>query len=258
MSMIKKILFFALLSLSSLSYADTKDIYINESYNLSRKMLLEKVYKDNKKTVYCEIPFDDKNRLLFPKWFDVSKVADRYNRLEIEHIIPAEAFGVYIKQWWQGDKLCIDKKGKSFKGRKCAEKTSRLFRLMQADMYNLYPSVGSVNAVRGNLDFAKIADYMPSVFGACQIKIADGKIEIPDNVKGVVARVYLYFENEYPFFKIKEEQKPLFLKWDENFPVTAFECLRTYRIEQLQHNENKPVKDRCIQKHLWPQNIKEN
>ncbi len=252
MTVLKKILFVILLLPTSLSFANTKDVFINESYTLARKKLLKEVYQDNRQTIYCQIPFDQDNNLIFPEWFDISKVADRYNRLEIEHIIPAESFGIYIKQWWQGDIHCLDKANQPYKGRRCAEKTSRLFRLMQADMYNLYPSVGSVNAVRGNLEFAQIPAYIPSVFGPCQIKIADKKIEIPDPAKGIVARVYLYFEQQYPFFKISEKDKMLFTKWDSDFPVTQFECLRTYRIETIQNNENKIVKQRCIQKNLWP------
>lgn len=226
--------------------------YANESYPVARNKLFKEVYIDNRHTLYCQIPFDENKQLLFPKWFDVSKVSERSQRIEIEHVIPAEEFGAYIKQWWNGDENCIDKNNQSYKGRKCAEKTSRIFRLMQADMYNLYPSVGSINAIRGNFDFAEFPNYVPSLFKECKLKIADNKVEIPDNAKGIVARIYLYFENQYPFFQINKDQKDLFIKWDTNFPVQKDECNRTYRIEQIQKNENKIVKNRCQKMGFWP------
>lgn len=53
----------------------------------------------------------------------------------------------------EGDAQCVDNRGKAFKGRKCAEKVSREYRLMQADLYNLYPAIGAVNALRQNYNF---------------------------------------------------------------------------------------------------------
>ncbi len=251
----KKIIFNILILFFGFSeqvFADEKPFYANESYASSRNKLFKEVYIDHRKTLYCQIPFDKKKILIFPKDFDVSKVANRVNRVEIEHVIPAEEFGSYVKQWWMGDKNCIDKENNSYKGRKCADKTSRIFRLMQADMYNLYPSVGAVNAIRENAEFSELPDFMPSLYKNCAIKIADNKVEIPDEAKGIVARIYLYFEQQYPFFQIKENQKKLFLKWNQNFPVDEWECLRTYRIEQIQRNENQIVKSQCLQKNLWP------
>lgn len=46
--------------------------------------------------------------------------------------------------------MCIDNRGAPFKGRKCAEKSNITFRLMQSDMYNLFPVIGAVNAEQGN------------------------------------------------------------------------------------------------------------
>lgn len=251
--MLKKVL-----CLSSLLFAfplcalSHEGIVTNDSYSRSRRLLLNEVYKDNKKTLYCNIPFDENNNLIIPEWFDVSKVADRSHRIEIEHVIPAEKFGLYIKQWWKGDPLCMDKNGEPFKGRRCAEKTSRIFRLMQADMYNLYPSVGSLNAIRAQYDFGEFPKFFPSLYKGCQIKLADGKIEIPDTAKGTVARTYLYFQEQYPFFKLSAKELQLFQKWNQTYQVTPWECLRTYRIEQIQFNENTFVKSQCVQKNLWP------
>ena len=80
----------------------------------------------------------------------------RAHRIEWEHVVPAEAFGQSFKEWREGHPDCVDNRGKSFKGRKCAEKVNPEFRQMQADMYNLYPAVGEVNGLRSNYSMAMI------------------------------------------------------------------------------------------------------
>jgi len=57
-------------------------------------------------------------------------------------------FGRTFKEWRDGNAQCVNSKGKSFKGRRCAEKVNKEYRYMQADMFNLYPAIGAVNALR--------------------------------------------------------------------------------------------------------------
>ena len=67
--------------------------------------------------------------------------------------MPAENFGRAFKEWREGDGRCTNEKGHFYKGRRCAEKMSAEYRLMQADMYNLFPAVGAVNAIRSNYNY---------------------------------------------------------------------------------------------------------
>jgi len=39
--------------------------------------------------------------------------------------------------------------------------------------------------------------------------------------------------------------------WDRQYPVDAWECTRAKRIEKLQDNENKFVKQPCVASGLW-------
>ena len=76
---------------------------------------------------------------------DVAKVSDdhlvyEYNIRKDAYFsdgVPLDAnnFIFYLK--------CI-KNGKKFKGRKCARKISKKFRLMEADLYNLQPTIGEL------------------------------------------------------------------------------------------------------------------
>ena len=144
----------------------------------------------------------------------------------------------------------MDRRGKTFKGRRCAEKASREYRLMQADMYNLFPAVGAVNAVRRNSQYAELPDIRSS-FGLCRAKAQGNRFEPPDRSKGELARAVLYMDQEYPAYTLTPQEKSLFLIWSRQDPVDAWECTRARRIEALQGNENRIVKEQCVGAGLW-------
>lgn len=114
-----------------------------DSFNEAKKLLLDSIYTDHRLTLYCGSRFDQAKRVYFGKEFTpVKSSLNRAARLEWEHVVPAEAFGKSFKEWMEGHPSCVEKSGKPFKGRKCAEKASLEFRFMESDMYNLYPESG--------------------------------------------------------------------------------------------------------------------
>lgn len=233
--------------------------YSNASFEKAKNILIEKVYTDHFQTLYCKATFDPKTKEIteYPDGFDETVLAERAKKIEFEHVVPAENFGRFFKEWREGNPLCVDKKGKSYKGRKCAQKINILYGLMEADMYNLYPAIGSVNAVRSNFNFTELPENIPSTFGSCTFKIADKKAEPPEDVKGIIARTTLYFESAYTLqYKLSSAQRKLMQSWSEKHPVTIWECLRASRIEAQQFSENKIVKQACKKAKLWPEDVK--
>ena len=210
--------------------------YTISSFSKAKKLLLNNVYTDYFQTVYCQATYlpETKQIVHYPPNFNQTVMAKRAQRIEFEHIVPAENFGRFFKEWREGAPACVNKNNKPYQGRKCAEKTNIIFAFMEADMYNLYPAIGSVNAARSNYNFTELPE------------------NIPDEAKGVIARTTLYFEAAYaPRFRLSAAQKQLMKKWAEKYPVTPWECKRTARIEKLQHSENQITKNACILAHLW-------
>ena len=257
--MVKGAICFVLsVSLLSSVFAYAQNVQIT-SFSKAKQFLLKDVYTDYFKTVYCHATYHPENKkiLTYPLFFDRTIMQNRSDRIEYEHIVPAENFGGILPEWKNGHKSC-QTKGKPYKGRRCAEKANHSFKLMQADMYNLYPAIGSVNGVRSNKQFVQLPRFVPSSFGTCHFKISDDKAEPPNRSKGIVARTHLYFDEVYfPQFKLSNKQTLLMIEWHLKYPVTQWECIRTYRIEQIQKSENLITKQACQKANLWPKENKQ-
>ncbi|MBQ9537553.1 MAG: endonuclease [Desulfovibrionaceae bacterium] len=140
----------------------------------------------------------------------------------MEHAVPTENFGRAFVEWREGHPQCIDRHGKPFKGRNCAQKVNLEYRRMQADMYNLFPAIGAVNAERSNFNYAELPDQ-PNAFGSCPMKIADRKAEPPQWAKGELARAALYLDWAYaPLYRLSKQQKQLFLAWHKQYKVSEW------------------------------------
>lgn len=251
-------LFFLLFFAPIVGYAQN-DFNPKNSFTRAKNLLLDEVYFDYKKTVYCQADFNDDREIIPPKGFNMAALADRSERVEVEHIVPAENFGKSFSAWTEGHPLCVTRNKKKYKGRRCAEKANPLYRKMQTDLYNLYPAIGSINAIRENMDFGHLSEIVPSYFGSCPFKLENETIEPPQIARGIIARAYLYFNDTYaPFFVLSPQKKELMEEWNLKYPVDKWECIRTFRIEIIQENENTFVKQACIQKGLWPDHQEKN
>lgn len=233
-----------------LSFSSSAQNQTNDSFSKAKKMLEKSVYVDHRITLYCSASFDSSKHVIPPKGFSSVTHVKRSKKIEWEHVVPAENFGQTFKEWRTGDPQCVNSKGKSFKGRKCAEKVNLEYRHMQADMFNLFPAIGSVNALRSNYNFA-MQPGEKSSFGSCAMKIANRKAEPPEAARGQIARTYQYMESNYPRYSMSNQQRQLMNAWDKQYPVDSWECERTKKITALQKGENEIVKSRCVANNLW-------
>lgn len=222
----------------------------NESFAAAKRMLARQVYHDRHVTLYCGATYDSQGRVVLPEGFSVATYAARAETMEWEHVLPAENMGRFFEEWKQGHPECV-KDGKSYKGRRCAERVNSDYRRMQADMYNLYPSIGAVNALRSNFSYAMLPEAEPS-FGRCAMKVAKNRAEPPERARGQIARTYFYMADAYSSsYSMSLRQRKLMRAWNSRYPVDSWECARAGRIEKLQGNENIFVKQACLEAGLW-------
>jgi deoxyribonuclease I len=220
----------------------------NESFSQSKKEL-ERIYADHAITFYCGCKYDKRKK---SNMIDRSscgyvprnpitkseKVNPRTTRIEWEHVVPAENFGRQFTCWRDGSPECIDSKGKTFKGRKCCEKASQQFRIMQADMHNLVPAIGELNGDRSNLRY-DFEEARKGQYGECRFEVDfdQDRVRIKKDIQGDVARAYLYMSDRYKM-KLSPQELNKFSAWDKEDPVDAWEIEKNKRIKAIQGNGN--------------------
>lgn len=121
-------------------------------------------------------------------------------RIEWEHIVPAWEFGHQLQCWQNG-------------GRKNCVKTSEQFRKMEADINNLAPAIGEINADRSNYRFGMVAGNATQ-YGSCQVKVnfKQRVVEPPAYSRKRIADAYFYMQKTYGL-KISNKQQQLFKAW---------------------------------------------
>ena len=83
-------------------------------------------------------------------------------------------------------------------------------------------------------------------FGKCDVEIKRRKVEPRDEVRGEIARTYMYMNSVYPGKGIiSKKNRSMFEEWDLSDPVDAWECERARRIERIQGNRNGIVLENC-------------
>lgn len=238
------ILFIVLFTYSFSLYAEEFP-HTNESFSKAKKQM-KQVYYDNQFTFYCNCIYDykkEKGREKTVVYNDSCGYKPRKNKkrgetIEWEHIMPAYRFASGLQCW--NEKICIDKNGKSYKGRKCCEKVDKKFRIMQADMYNLVPSVGELNGDRSNYSYG-IIEGESRVYGECDFEVRGKKAEPKEDIRGDIARTYFYMEETYNI-ELTDEERQLFIMWDKLDNISQWEKVRAERIKEIQGNENKFIK----------------
>ena len=114
----KKLLLFLLLVMALPGMASAAGNESNDSFTTSKRLLEREVYADHRVTVYCGYEFDEDKRICLPEGFTTTKHKKRAGRMEWEHAVPAENFGRAFREWREGALVCVDSKGKPYKGRR--------------------------------------------------------------------------------------------------------------------------------------------
>jgi len=202
----------------------------------SAKKLVNIIYRDHQRTFYCGCDYQQQGKKLVVGWpscgYTPRKRPARAARIEMEHIVPAYAFGHHRQCWRTG-------------GRHYCEKTDQVFNQMEGDLHNLVPAVGEINGDRSNYRFGMLVGE-PRVYGRCDFEVDfnQRRVEPRPEKRGDIARIYFYFSDRYNL-ELSQQQRKLFNAWSISDPVDAWECERDERIKTIQGNYNVYVSKFC-------------
>ena len=163
--------------------------------------------------------------------------ARRAARIEWEHIVPAWVIGHQRRCWQQG-------------GRKHCASHDQAYRRAEADLFNLVPSIGEINADRSNYRFAWLPQQ-PTQYGACPM-VVDFKARrvMPRaKVRGMIARTYFYMSERYGL-RLSKQERQLFNAWHKHYPVQAWERQRNQQFACVMGWSNPHVGP--VDMHLCP------
>jgi deoxyribonuclease-1 len=201
------------------------------------KELATLIHADHRATFYCGCEYTASKRVLARGCGYVPRTRSlRGQRIEWEHIVPAYAFGAHRRCWTQ--KLCRDGKGRAYKGRECCREADREFRRMEADLQNLTPEIGELNAARSHFAFGEVVGE-PRRYGACDFEVdnASRTAEPAEQLRGDIARAYLYMHATYGAQALPLPARDLerFKTWHQKDPPTPWEDQRQLRIQEIQN-----------------------
>lgn len=206
-----------------------------QNFDLAKAALRQQVYHDQNQdgalgTLYCGCKWEwagsSGGRIDQASCgYEVRAQPTRANRIEWEHIVPA---------WWIGNQRQCWQEG----GRQNCVSNDPVFRVIEADMHNLTPTVGEVNADRSNYRFGMLPQAEHR-HGACDFKVefSDKVAEPRAEVKGLVARVYFYMHDRYDL-RMSNQQERLMIAWDRTYPVGEWERARDQRIAAVMGHSN--------------------
>ncbi len=199
------------------------------SFSRSKRILATKIYRLHQKTFYAGCDYEIQGKRLVPIHgtcgFHYRKNPQRANRIEWEHIVPAWYFGHNLDCWKKG-------------GRKECRDNNDKFRQMEADMHNLVPSIGEINGDRSNYPYGNIRGEK-RVYGKVDMEIESSKrlAEPKRSVLGDIARTYFYMHDKYNMY-IDPEHEKLFIKWNNQDPVSRWEKKKNLLVKSIQGDNN--------------------
>ena len=211
------------------------------TYRDAKKQLREHVYHDRNDeafgTLYCGCQWrwrgESGGRVIYddncPAKID--HYGNRADRTEHEHIVPISRAAGHRACWQDG--------GRSH----CAANDDQ-FALMYADMHNLTPAIGAINAQRSNHRYGDV-DGHEADYGACTTAFDEHakRLEPRDQAKGFIARTYFYMADRYALADeiLPPATEKLMMRWDRQYPVSDWERLRNQRIAKVMGHTNPYV-----------------
>jgi deoxyribonuclease-1 len=182
------------------------DIQPPATFQAAKKVAWE-IHADNPRTFYCGCRYQGNRVDLASCGYQPRKNRQRASRVEWEHVVPAWVIG-HQRQCW--------KKG----GRDHCSANDPVFARAEADLHNLVPSIGEVNGDRSNYPFAELP-RKPHQYGQCDVVVDFAKRQVMprEEVRGTIARTYLYMHERYQLRMSKQDQQ-LYGAWNRMYPVT--------------------------------------
>ena len=226
---------------------DKAQLHSPYSFRQAKQILSKNIYPeaDQRQTFYCGCDYTREGEILAEScgYKPRRPNSKRAKRLEWEHIVPAAYIGKGRACWEKGDADCKTSTGKSYKGRRCCKKVDEQFRRIEADMNNLVPEIGELNADRSNFPHREI-EGEERAYGLCDFEV-DFKARTAEPavpLRGFIGRTWLYMHDVHGVL-LTDEDKTVYQAWAKAYPPQKWEVERRGRIQKTLMERGRPALD---------------
>ncbi|MFO1258498.1 MAG: endonuclease [Gammaproteobacteria bacterium] len=181
-------------------------------------------------TFFCQQPFSTTGTVITQ---DCPTCPNMESKIKWFYIVPPEVFAKDLLCYQE--KLCVNAKGKWYKGRSCCDKKAPLYTMMSRDLHNLMPDTPHLAKQRGHRTFMPLLEATSGCFFKLDKKAK--VLYVDPNQMGLIARAYLYMMDTYSL-EIPESDRKQYLTWHKAYPPSRWEILRNQKIKMIQGNEN--------------------
>ncbi|PIQ99386.1 MAG: hypothetical protein COV66_12485 [Nitrospinae bacterium CG11_big_fil_rev_8_21_14_0_20_45_15] len=203
------------------------------SFENSKTELKEIYLKGNhRETLHCGCTFDELLQVSSnicahsPQSFATQPASKEF--VEWVHAMPLQEIGEKLK--CRTEKSCSTATAPQNSDRPCCNQVSPKFKIIQADMHNIFPSIrSSLAPTHSNPSFGGMEEYK-----LCAT--SDTTLPLP-HIRGDLARAYFYTSIQYRI-PISAELENNLRTWHYQDPPDAWEEKRNTLIETVQGNRN--------------------
>lgn len=236
-----KVIALLLLAAAPAAFSMPQSHHRVDSFEQAKRLLMSEVYaySHTRYTIYCGCTFDSSKNIDLASCGlpnSLPKYNERLRRVEFEHAMPASHSQHHFACYREPKKSAGGKRPDNLSPRQYCADVDVGFRKLEADMHNLWPSVGAINAYRSHYQYGEIAGERRS-FGQCDFEVVDKQAEPDAIARGDVARSVLYMSDRYGI-RLSSKQRRLMEAWHLQDPPDAFEKWRNLKIRQIQGNGN--------------------
>lgn len=207
------------------------------SYTMMRSITtaLSHIYADHRYTFFCHQSFSAQGLVHIKA---CEQCPTQTTPIQWMALVPTKKMAQHLLCYQE--KICIDNKGQRFKGLRCCQHNNEIYQQMQKDLHNFVPELPFLKQQRQRLVFGNIS-VETDAYPECFVIDKKRKILIPSReVRGMIARTYLYMRDKYHITLTPEETR-LYLDWHQEYPVSVWERKRNQRIQDIQGNSNHYV-----------------
>ena len=156
-------------------------------------------------------------------------------------IVPPSFFARDKKCW--NESICEKWNKKLYSGARCCRKVDKEYQVMDADLHNIVPVTQEFLQTRQDFMFTTVTEP-DQVLYKTKINSVNKTVEPVDDLKGDIARIYLYMNEKYSL-GLSEKQRTLYLQWHHSDPVSKKECGLHKKVFKLQGTINSYVQSSC-------------